>query len=145
MSDISERIPLDELYDQVFVGQSVYTVKSQSSKWPYWQRGQKHGQYTMYYGCNKRAIKFVTNYNHGVEDGARIEYYPSSRLKKISHFSRGAADGEHIEYFDTEKCIRKFQCYYQDGVLVGDCIYYNEDGSVQSLRSNIQNNNCIIH
>jgi antitoxin component YwqK of YwqJK toxin-antitoxin module len=127
----------------------TYYVKCESpfdspNKWPTEELGQKHGGYMTRFP--NRSIACITNYRHDLEDGTRIEYYPSESIylsdeerkfkgvKKISHFSHGVRNGEHTEYYDDDISTMKIKCNYENGVLNGECKLFHPNGVIMELR-----------
>jgi len=86
------------------------------------------------------------NYNDGVEDGVRIEWYDTQREINIQHnvkfeqeYVDGERDGSYREWYDDDQHNLKLEASYLEGKLNGDWTewYNNDHHSIKSKRQYI--------
>jgi antitoxin component YwqK of YwqJK toxin-antitoxin module len=90
--------------------------------------GIPHGSWKTY-----RYNKLVDelNYNKGVLEGERKEYYPDGTVKSVRNYVNGKPHGKFIDYGSKGEIERETN--YKDGEQNGPEIVYDNDGKVRSL------------
>ncbi len=103
----------------------------------------KHGEYISYHNCNENFISNKINricykcyYNNGIKEGPAIFYHDNGQIDNICHYENGKITGMRYWYYqsknDSKGCLKK-SCNYIDGLIQGEFIYYNQDGTIKSV------------
>ncbi len=97
-----------------------------------YHRGKKNGFeriYSYYYYPNLLKERY---YKNGVLDSVAVDYYYDGTPKAIMYYKNGELDGPYQLLYYGGKVKIKGQ--YVNGYMEGDWLFYNPDGSVDTIK-----------
>jgi antitoxin component YwqK of YwqJK toxin-antitoxin module len=118
-----------------------YDTKGTKIKTIEYVDGKKHGDYISYYNfCNN--IFYKCHFNNDIKVGVAVFYHENGQIDNIGYFENNKYSGMRYWYYITpslEHCnglydsygTLKKSCNYIDGLIQGEFINYNKDGTIK--------------
>jgi antitoxin component YwqK of YwqJK toxin-antitoxin module len=95
--------------------------------------GNIHGEYISYHNFSNN-IHYKCHYNNGIKVGEAVFYYEDGQIEDICYYENGKIEGMRYCYHKSDdNSIGKLKrsCNYINGLIQGDCIIYNKDGTIR--------------